>query len=150
MTSFGILGILYVIILSFTVFLVVKLVKKGSLAKSLQQENSNLKEKVSGFRTFIPGRKGLIYNFGLEQSATKTSSKTSFKVTYEVEIIEVSENKVKVSAYDFTSTDSFARDPKNKSNIIGFYQNQWVSKEVVELFIDKSDIRDSKIEQILS
>jgi hypothetical protein len=146
MTSFGILGILYVIILSFTVFLVVKLVKKGSLAKSLQQENSNLKEKVSGFRTFIPGRKGLIYNFGLEQSATKTS----FKVTYEVEIIEVSENKVKVSAYDFTSTDSFARDPKNKSNIIGFYQNQWVSKEVVELFIDKSDIRDSKIEQILS
>jgi hypothetical protein len=146
MTSFGILGILYVIILSFTVFLVVKLVKKGSLAKSLQQENSNLKEKVSGFRTFIPGRKGLIYNFGLEQSATKTS----FKVTYEVEIIEVSENKVKVSAYDFTSTDSFARDPKNKSNIIGFYQNQWVPKEVVELFIDKSDIRDSKIEQILS
>jgi hypothetical protein len=147
MTSFGILGILYVIILSFTVFLVVKLVKKGSLAKSLQQENSNLKEKVSGFRTFIPGRKGLIYNFGLvEQSATKTS----FKVTYEVEIIEVSENKVKVSAYDFTSTDSFARDPKNKSNIIGFYQNQWVQKEVVELFIDKSDIRDSKIEQILS
>jgi len=122
-------------------------VKKGSLAKSLQQENSNLKEKVSGFRTFIPGRKGLIYNFGLvEQSATKTS----FKVTYEVEIIEVSENKVKVSAYDFTSTDSFARDPKNKSNIIGFYQNQWVQKEVVELFIDKSDIRDSKIEQILS
>jgi hypothetical protein len=71
-------------------------------------------------------------------------------VTYEVEIIEVSENKIKVSAYDFTSTDSFARDPTNKQNIIGFFQNQWVPKKDVELLIDKTDIRDSKIEQILS
>ena len=57
---------------------------------------------------------------------------------------------MKVSAYDFTSSDSFARDPKNKSAIIGFYQNQWVSKKDVELLMDKSDMRDSKIEQILS
>lgn len=112
MTSFEILGILYV---TFTVFLVLKLLKNRSLAKSLQQENSNLKEKVSGFRTFIPGRKGILHNFALTQSSTKTN----FKVT-------------------------------NHSMIVGFYQNQWVSKEVVELFIDKSDIRDSKIEQILT
>ena len=146
MTSIQILGILYVILLSFTVFLLIQLSKNRSLTKSLQEENSDLKEKLSGFRTFIPGRKGLLSNFGLQV----TSTQASFKVNYEVEILEVSESKVKVSAYDFTSTDSFARDPSNKKAIIGFFQNQWVTKKEIELLVDKTDIRDSKIEQILS
>jgi len=123
-------------------------VKKGSLAKSLQQENSNLKEKVSGFRTFIPGRKGLLSDFRLV-----TSTQINFKVDYEVEILEVSEDKVKVSAYDFTtneSSNSFPRDPSNRATILGFFQNQWVTKSRIELLVDKTDIRDSKIEQILS
>jgi hypothetical protein len=34
--------------------------------------------------------------------------------------------------------------------IVGFFQNQWVSKDEVELLVDKSDMRDSKIEQILT
>lgn len=38
----------------------------------------------------------------------------------------------------------------NHSMIVGFYQNQWVSKDEVELLVDKSDVRDSKIEQILT
>lgn len=92
------------------------------------------------------GQKGIIPNHGL----TQTSTKKDFEVTYEVEILEVSENKVKVSAYDYTSTDSFALDPTNKSAIIKFYQNQWVEKKIVELLMDKSDVRDSKIEKILS
>jgi hypothetical protein len=146
MTPFQILGILYIIVLGLCVFLIIKYFKIRSFNKSLIEKNQKLESKVSNFRSYIPGRKGVIYNFGLEQSSTKTT----FKVTYEVEIIEASENKVKVSAYDFTSTDSFARDPKNKSSIIGFYQNQWVSKKDVELMVDKSDTRDIKIEQILS
>jgi hypothetical protein len=141
-----ILGLTLILVTGFCVFLIVKYFKTRSINKSLIEENSELEKKFIGFKSYIPGRKGLIYNFGLEQSSTKTS----FKVTYEVEILEASENKVKVSAYDFTSTDSFARDPKNKSAIIGFYQNQWVPKEDVELLFDKSDTRDIKIEQILS
>lgn len=141
-----ILGLTLILVTGLSVFLIVKYFKTRSINKSLIEENSELEKKFIGFKSYIPGRKGLIYNFGLEQSSTKTS----FKVTYEVEILEASENKVKVSAYDFTSTDSFARDPKNKSAIIGFYQNQWVPKEDVELLFDKSDTRDIKIEQILS
>jgi hypothetical protein len=34
--------------------------------------------------------------------------------------------------------------------IVGFFKNQWISKDEVELLVDKSDVRDSKIEQILS
>ena len=145
MTPFQILGILYIIVLGVCLFLMKYLTKIKSLNNSLVEKNSKLQTKIIGFQNYIPGRKGILHNFALTQSSTKTN----FKVTYEVEILEVSENKVKVSAYDFTSTDSFARDPSNHSMIVGFYQNQWVSKEVVELFIDKSDIRDSKIEQIL-
>mgnify|MGYP003348208689 CR=1 FL=1 len=146
MTSLQILVIFYVILISFTIFLLNQLFKNRSLTKTLQEENSNLKEKVSGFRTYMPGRKGLISNYGL----TVKSTDTNFKVDYEVEIMEVSENKVKVSAYDFTSIDSYARDPANKQAILLWFQNQWVSKKQLELLTDKTDIRDSKIEQILS
>jgi len=147
MTPLEILGILYVLVLGFCIFLTFKYFKIRSSNKTLIEKNSNLEQKLVGFRNYLPGRKGLIYNFGLE---TQTNPKTSFNVTYEVEIIEASESRVKVSAYDFTSSDSFARDPKNKSSIIGFYQNQWIPKKDVELLMDKSDIRDNKIEQILS
>lgn len=145
--NFTALIILYLIVLGFCVFLIYKFFEFKSKVNSLTNENSKLKSKMAGFKNYLPGRKGLIYNFGLQ---TQSDPKNSFNVTYEVEIIEVSESRVKVSAYDLTSSDSFALDPKNKPSIIAFYQNQWVSKEVVELFMDKSDIRDNKIEQILS
>ena len=145
MTPISIL-IISVFILSILCFLMKHLTKIKSLNKSLIEKNSNLQTKIIGFQNYIPGRKGILHNFGLTQSSTKTD----FKVTYEVEILEVSENKVKVSAYDFTSTDSFALDPSNHSMIVGFFKNQWVSKDEVELLVDKSDMRDSKIEQILT
>jgi len=145
MTPISIL-IISVFILSILCFLIVSNIKIRTKNKHLSDDNSKLQKKVDDFKNYIPGRKGILHNFGLTQSSTKTD----FKVTYEVEILEVSENKVKVSAYDFTSTDSFALDPSNHSMIVGFFKNQWVSKDEVELLVDKSDVRDSKIEQILS
>lgn len=146
MEPLQILGITLILVTGLCVFLIVKYFKIKNLNKSLIETNSNLQTKVLGFKNYIPGRKGLIYNFRLQQSSTKLE----FNVTYEVEILEVSENRVKVSAYDFTSTDPFARDPANRSGIIGFFQNQWINKGEMELFVDKTDVRDSKIEQILS
>jgi len=146
MTPLQILGILYIIVLGLCVFLIIKYFKIRSFNKSLIEKNQKLGSKISNFRSYIPGRKGIIVDFALQTS----SSKTSFKVTYEVEIIEASENKVKVSAYDYTSTDPFARDSTNHPSIVRFFQNQWVPKEDVELLVDKSDTRDIKIEQILS
>jgi hypothetical protein len=146
MEPIQILGVTLILVTVLCVFLIVKYFKTKSLNNSLVEKNSKLQTKIIGFQNYIPGRKGILHNFGL----TRSSTKTDFKVTYEVEILEVSENKVKVSAYDFTSTDSFALDPSNHSMIVGFFKNQWVSKDEVELLVDKSDVRDSKIEQILS
>lgn len=141
-----ILGILTIIFLSLSIFLLFRFIKFEKISKELKEENNSLKEKIVGFKKYIPGQKGIIPNHGL----TQTSTKKDFEVTYEVEILEVSENKLKVSAYDYTSTDSFALDPTNRSVIIKFYQNQWVEKKIVEILMDKSDVRDSKIEKILS
>ena len=59
-------------------------------------------------------------------------------------------DKVKVKAIDYTSTDRFAKDPKNKSAIINFLQDKWVKKKDIELIIDDSMRRDRKLQQILS
>jgi hypothetical protein len=79
----------------------------------------------------------------------KTDTKESFHVTYEVEIVEVSMDKVKVKAIDFTSNDKFARDPKHKSAIIDFMKDKWISKRDIELIVDDSMRRDAKLQEIL-
>jgi hypothetical protein len=81
---------------------------------------------------------------------TNTETKENFHVTYEVEVLEVSVDKVKVKAIDYTSTDKFAKDPQNKSSIINFLQNKWVGKEDIDLIIDDSMRRDRKLQKILN
>jgi len=145
MTPISIL-IISVFILSILCFLIVSNIKIRTKNKHLSDDNLKLQKKIDDFKNYIPGRKGIVYNFSLQQ----VSSKIEFKVTYEVEIIESSENKIKVSAYDYTSNDTFAKDPSNRNSIINFFQNQWIAKKELDLIFDKTDIRDSKIEQILS
>jgi hypothetical protein len=145
---------LAVIVLSFTVL--VSLVFIGLLYSKnveLQKEIVNMKltvDKVSQAQEELvsidPGDRAILPDYGLQQVDTKED----FHVTYEVEVLEVSMDKVKVKAIDYTSTDRFAKDPKNKSAIINFLQNKWVNKKDIELIIDDSMRRDRKLQQILS
>lgn len=126
----------------------------------LQQEISTMKESVSDkvkhlenqikmqddLTSIEPGDKAIIPDYGL--SSTKT--KVEFKVTYEVEIVEVSTKKVKVNAIDFTSQDSFAQDPKNKKPIIDFLQNIWIDRKEIQLIVDDQIRRERKLDQILN
>jgi hypothetical protein len=119
----------------------------------LQKEMANMKltvDKVNQAQEELvsidPGDRAILPDYGLQQVDTKEN----FHVTYEVEITEVSMDKVKVKAIDFTSTDKFAKDPKNKLSIINFLQNKWVSKKEIELIIDDSMRRDRKLQQILN
>lgn len=120
--------------------------------KKLQKELSNMKLMVDKavkdaeeLVSIDAGDKAILPNYGL----THTESKEDFYVTYEVEIVEVSTDKVKVKAIDFTSNDKFARDPKNKQSIVQFLQDKWISKEDIELIVDDSMRRDRKLKQIL-
>jgi hypothetical protein len=145
---------LALIVLSFSVG--ISLVFIGLLYSKnvgLQKEMANMKltvDKVNQAQEELvsidPGDRAILPDYGLQQVDTKED----FHVTYEVEVLEVSMDKVKVKAIDYTSTDRFAKDPKNKSAIINFLQNKWVNKKDIELIIDDSMRRDRKLQQILS
>ena len=91
-----------------------------------------------------PGDSAILPEFGL---TSKTDSQ-SFTVDYEVDIVEVSEDRVKVRATGYTSHDSYAKDPANKQSIIAFMQDHWVKKSEIELVMDEKKRRSIKLNQI--
>lgn len=120
---------------------------------SLQKEITNVKLEVEKTKkaqedlvSIDTGDRAILPEYGLKTVDTNEN----FHVTYEVEITEVSMDKVKVKAIDFTSNDKFAKDPKNKLSIINFLQNKWVSKKEIELIVDDQMRRDRKLQQILN
>jgi len=145
---------LALVVLSFAIL--VSLIFIGKLYSknvSLQVEMANMKltvDKVNQAQEELvsidPGDRAILPDYGLEHTETKEN----FHVTYEVEVLEVSMDKVKVKAINFTSNDKFAKDPKNKSAIINFLQDKWVNKKDIELIIDDSMRRDRKLQQILN
>lgn len=123
-----------------------------SKVEKLQKENDNLRliadktlKDAEELVSIEPGDKAILPDYGLQH----TDTKESFHITYEVEILEVSLDKVKVKAINFTSENKFAKDPKNKLAIINFLQDKWVKKDDIELIIDDSMRRDRKLQQIL-
>lgn len=92
-----------------------------------------------------PGRRALVKDYGF---VTVLSNK-SFKVDFEVDILEVTKDSVKVSAYDFRSDDSFTKNITNRGNILAYFDNIWIPKNIVQVIIDDEGIRDKKLNQIL-
>jgi hypothetical protein len=145
---------LALIVLSFSVLIsLIFIGKLYSKNVSLQKEMANMKltvDKVNQAQEELvsidPGDRAILPDYGLQH----TDTKENFSVTYEVEVLEVSMDKVKVKAINFTSTDKFAKDPKMKSSIINFLQDKWVNKKDIELIIDDSMRRDRKLQQILN
>lgn len=143
------------IVLVISVALLWSLYNNSRLQKlngELQKENSKLKNKLEESEeeaeeilSIDPGDKAIIPDYGL---VYKDQNNKSFKVTYEVEIIEVSSQRVKVNAIDFTSSDSVAKDPANRNGIINFMQNKWVNRSEIELLIDTSTRRDAKLRKL--
>ena len=147
-----------ILILSITlfisiIFLGVIVNKYTDLLKKFNETVSSVKkekEKLDKLVQIEPGDNAIIPNYGLQYTDDSTGEDviTSFKVTYEVEIIEVAKGKVKVKANDFTSTDSIARDPKKKQGIIDFLQDKWVDKSSIELVMDAQKRRNIKLNEL--
>lgn len=116
------------------------LINNTKLKKDLENSLEDTEEILS----IDAGDRAILPNYGL---VYKEQDK-HFKVTYEVEIVEVSKDRVKVRAVDYTSSDSVANEPGSKSGIIGFMQNKWVHKKEIELLIDESTRRDAKLRKL--
>jgi hypothetical protein len=72
-----------------------------------------------------------------------------FCVTYELIVTDVTRDKVKVNAIDFTTTDNkINNDQSKKQGIINFIMDKWVDKSRVELIIDESHKRNLKLEKL--
>lgn len=120
--------------------------KLNETLSKMNQEKKNLDKLVE----IEPGDSGIIPNYGLEYNddVDGENVRTSFKVTYEVEVIEVSKDKLKVKATGFTSTDSIGRDPKRNSGIIKFLEDKWVDKKSVEIVMDTKKRRSIKLAEL--
>jgi hypothetical protein len=114
--------------------------------KKLTDKLNKQKEKEKSFLKFYIGSKALLNNYGLIH--TDSGKKTEFSVDYEVEVVDISETQIKVKAIDFTGSDNFSRDPQNKPSIISFMQDQWISKERIQLIMDQSHSRQVKLEEL--
>lgn len=114
------------------------------------------RDKADAFKKDLiaiePGHKVIYPDYGLSWTDTdKDGNKMkpeSFKVTYELEVLEVTETRIKVKAVDFTSMDQIGRDATKKSGIIQFMQDKWVNKNEVQLIVDDSVKRDLKLRQL--
>lgn len=122
-----------------------------SVNSKLKKENHDLKlnsEKVSKYTEELlsidVGDRAIIPDYGL----TYKDKNQDFSVTYEVEIVDISIDKVKVRAIDFEANDSIGRDPQNKAGIIRFMQDKWVDKKRVQLLVDDSMRRDRKLREL--
>lgn len=142
------------ITLFFCIIFIGVIVKKYTdLLQKLNETVSNInkeKEKLDKLVEIEPGDNAIIPNYGLQYTDDSSGKEvvTSFKVTYEVEIIEVAKDKVKVTATDFTSVDSIARDPSKKQGILNFLKDKWVDKSTIELVMDAQKRRNIKLNEL--
>jgi hypothetical protein len=105
------------------------------------------KEKLNKLVELEPGDNAIIPNYQLEKT-NSDNTKVSFEVTYEVEVLEVTKDKVKVSAKNFTSVDKIGRDPKNHQGIVNLLQDKWVDKKDIELVMDTQKRRNIKLNEL--
>ena len=118
--------------------------KKTDEANIAHLKSKLEKAKEESETPIEPGDSAILPEFGL----TSKDDNQSFTVDYEVDIVEVSEDRVKVRATGYTSHDSYAKDPANRQSIIAFMQDHWVKKSEIELVMDEKKRRSIKLNQI--
>lgn len=130
------------------VFSMILFTKVIELNKELDNAKLDLTKTIADSQELIEieaGDSAIITNYGL---ATKGDNPVSFTVTYEVEILEVSVDSVKVKAIDYKSHDSYAKDPANRQSIINFMKDEWLKKHEVEMVMDDKKRRSLKLKQL--
>ena len=130
------------------VFSMILFTKVLELNKELDKAKLDLnktKEDAQELVEIEVGDNAIVPNYGL---STKGDKPVTFEVTYEVEILEVSVDSVKVKAVDYRSHDSYANDPTNKQAILNFINGSWLKRHNVEILMDERKKRSIKLNQL--
>lgn len=129
----------------FSMVLFTKVIELNKELDNTKRDLTKIKEDAQELVEIEEGDNAIITNYGL---STKGDKPVSFTVTYEVEILEVSVDSVKVKAIDYKSHDSYAKDPANRPSIINFLQDTWLKKHEVEMVMDDKKRRSLKLKQL--
>jgi hypothetical protein len=106
------------------------------------------KEDAQELVEIEPGDNAIVPGYGLSTKGSEVEKPIHFTVTYEVEIMEVSVDSVKVKAIDYRSHDSYANDPANKQDILNFMTGSWLKRHEVEILMDEKKKRSIKLNQL--
>lgn len=122
-----------------------KLRKEYNNVQKEKQKVEQFKEDLVsiniGDRVIYPDY-GLVYDKGGDEEY-------HFNVTYELIVNDVTKDKVKVTAVDFTTTDNKINGDAGKRNgIIDYMKDKWLDKSRVQLIIDESHKRNLKLEKL--
>ena len=121
----------------------------------LRLEFNNIKkekEKVEKFKEDLVsinvGDKVISFSYSLVYDRGG-KDEHSFDVDYELIVTDVTKDKVKVTAIDFTTKDSKVNaDSSKKRGIIDYMKDKWLDKKSVQLIIDDSHKRNIKLEKL--
>lgn len=116
--------------------------------KKVKESDSTISNDTNDKREMLPGNRVLV-EYYLSYGKKGTPDHHPFSVVYECNIIDISENMVKIETVDFTSTDKKANEPQNKPGILNFLNERWINKSEAQLVVDDSKRREDKINQIL-
>ena len=140
-----VLASLALISIIFSMFLLRKVLDLNVELNKAKRDFVKIKEDAQELVEIEEGDNAIILDYGL---MTKGDNPVSFKVTYEVEVLEVSIDSVKVKAIDYKSHDSYAKDPANRPSIINFLKDTWLKKHEVEMVMDDKKRRSLKLKQL--
>jgi hypothetical protein len=133
------------------VFSMILFTKVIELNKELDNAKLDLTKTIADSQELIeiePGDNAIVPGYGLSTKGSDDEKSISFTVTYEVEILEVSVDSVKVKAIDYRSHDSYAKDPANKQAILNFMTGSWLKRHEVEILMDEKKKRSIKLNQL--
>ncbi len=121
-----------------------------SKAKEYNKElNSSISNKRNDLILIQPGDQVVLPDYHLV-SDKGGSKEHSFSLTYELDVLEISTDKVKVKAIGFTTNDTKINADKSlHPNLLAFMENKWINKSQVQLIINNTKIRDMKLDQLL-
>ena len=117
---------------------------KNKTITKLESENIDLKEIKKNILSINIDDRVLFKQNGLSYDKGK-----SFDVLYELKVLDVSIEKIKVEAVDFSSRSDIANDPKHRNGLIDYMSNKWISKVECDLIIDTRNRRQDKIDELL-
>jgi hypothetical protein len=140
-----VLASLTLISIVFAKILFTKVIELNKELDKAKLDLNKTKEDAQELVEIEAGDNAIVPNYGL---STKGDKPVTFEVTYEVEILEVSVDSVKVKAFDYRSHDSYANDPTNKQAILNFMTGSWLKRHEVEILMDEKKKRSIKLNQL--